>query len=238
MPAPPPTLADRLRTLAFVPRGLVPFFLDLALRDPPSTTTAAGLVGMHRAFRRMLGRLGVTLEVRHAARVPADGGLVFMWNQTSHLDHLILGAAVPRPFFSLYNNEVARVPVYGPHMRRTGHVHVDRGDEPQWRAALADAAARIRAGECVLLSPEGTRSRDGELLPLKRGAFILAEAAARPVVCVAVVGAHERMPRGSPWVRRGPVRVVFGAPIADVPPAELPDRVAAELRALCREHRL
>ena len=137
-----------------------------------------------------------------------------MWNQESHLDHLVLGATIPRPFVSVYNNAVARVPLYGSHMRSTGHVHVDRTDEPQWRAQLDAAAERVRAGLCIVLSPEGTRGRAGRLLPMKRGAFILATVAQRPIVCVTVIGGHLRLPRGAAVVRPGPVRVVFSAPIS------------------------
>src|SRR5262249_29426639 len=120
---------------------------------------------------------------------------------------------IPRPFLSLYNNEVARVPFYGAHMRRAGHRHVDRTKEEQWRASVTRAAERARKGACVLVSPEGARSWGGDLLPMKRGAFILVEAADKPVVCMTVIGGHERMPQGSPFVRRGPIRAVFSEPI-------------------------
>jgi hypothetical protein len=65
-----------------------------------------------------LRQLGITVEVVGAERVPAEGGLVLMWNQESHLDHLVLAAAIPRPIVSLYDNAVARIPVYGPWRRR------------------------------------------------------------------------------------------------------------------------
>jgi len=194
-----------------------PILAKLALAPlfpQPSTTTPAGLVRVAADFGSVLRRLGVVLEVREAQRVPEEGGLVFMWNQESHLDHLVLAAAIPRAFFSLFNNEVARVPFYGSHMRASGHVHVDRKDEVQWREGVARAAARVAAGECVLVSPEGTRSWDGRLLPMKRGAFMLAMRSRRPIVCMTVIGAHARMPRGSAVVRPGPIRVVFSDPIA------------------------
>lgn len=183
-------------------------------RAPMSTTTAEGLVKVASFGRASLGRLGIELEVLHAERVPAKGGLVFMWNQETHLDHLVLPCAIPRPFFSTYNNEVARVPLYAGLLRRSGHVHLDRNDEAQWRAAVTRAAERVHAGECVLVSPEGTRSRGGQLLPMKRGAFLLAVQSQRPIVCVTVIGGADRLPRGAFWVRPGPMRVVLGDPIA------------------------
>lgn len=201
---------------------IVPFLVKLAIHrvlPQPSTTSSEGLAQVRRAFSRTLRRLGIEVQVERAHRVPKTGGLVFMWNQESHLDHLVLAVAMPRPFFSLYNNEVSRVPFYGSHMRASGHVHVDRNDEAQWRPAVARAAERVKNGECVLLSPEGTRSKDGRLLPMKRGAFILAEAAERPIVCMTVIGAHERMPRGQPYATPGTIRIVFSDPIDAPDPA-------------------
>ncbi len=212
-----PQVLDVARTLRLVSRDLAGFMLQLATFDPekiPSTANARGLAEIAERFAHVLRRARVELDVIGRERVPREGGLVFMWNQESHLDHLVLPVAIPRPFFSLYNNELSRFPLYGRHMRRSGHVHVDRNDERQWRASVRRAAERVRAGETVLVSPEGTRSRDGELLPMKRGAFILAIQSGRPIVCVTVIGGHARLPRGSPVVRGGPMRVVLGDPIS------------------------
>jgi 1-acyl-sn-glycerol-3-phosphate acyltransferase len=231
LPPPPPSAGDVARTLRVVATGLVPSFARIALHrlaPAPSTASEDGLRRVHRVFRAMLEGLGIDLEVMHEERVAKGGGLVLMWNQESHLDHLVLAAAIPRPFFSLYNNAVRRVPFYGAHMRATGHLHVDRNDETQWRASVAVGAERVRRGECVLVSPEGTRSWDGELLPMKRGAFLLAVASERPIVCATVIGGHARLPRGAAAVRSGPLRVVFGEPIAnDGDAAALAAKVAA-----------
>jgi 1-acyl-sn-glycerol-3-phosphate acyltransferase len=209
-----PTVGDVARTVRVTLTDALPMLAAMAGGRAVSSTTEEGLALIRRVFAGTLRRLGVQLEVAGTENVPREGGVVFMWNQESHLDHLALPCAVPRPFFSLYNNEVARFPWYGARLRATGHMHVDRNDEAQWRPAIARAAERVRAGECVLVSPEGTRSADGRLLPMKRGAMLLAVEAERPIVCVTVLGAHERMPRGSPIVRAGPMRIVFSEPLA------------------------
>ncbi len=235
-----PPLADAARTLAVMATDLLPYLARLALRRGGSTATDEGLAEIRTSFRATLHRLAVDLEIIDAERVPRDGGLILMWNQESHLDHLVLASAIPRGFLSLYNNAIARTPFYGEHMRRTGHLHVDRTDEAQWRQSVARAAERAREGACILVSPEGTRSWDGELLPMKRGAFLLAEAAAQPIVCVTVVGGHERLPRGSPFVRSGLVRVIFSAPIptAGESAEKLAETVAATFRETKERHRV
>lgn len=236
----PPGVSDVARTLRVLGTDILSFVARLAL-DPgvPSTATAEGLTEIRASFGRSLDRLGIDLEVLHAERVPREGGLLFMWNQESHLDHLVLPVAIPRPFISLYNNAIARTPFYGAQLRRSGHLHVDRTDEAQWRAAIARAAARARDGACILVSPEGTRSWDGELLPMKRGAFLMAEAAARPIVCVTLIGGHARMPRGSPFVRGGPMRAVFSEAIdvEGLPVNRLQEIVAETFRETKRRYR-
>jgi 1-acyl-sn-glycerol-3-phosphate acyltransferase len=210
------SVSDSVRTAAAAAR-LIPRLARAAIvpdAAPAGTTTEEGLGALRGICERLLDRLGVTVEVRGIHRVPRDGGLVLMWNQTSHLDHLVLPAAIPRPFHSLYNNELRRTPLYGRLLARGGHFWVDRTDETQWRASIDAAAARVREGACVLVSPEGTRSWDGRLLPMKRGAFLLARSSERPIVCVTVAGAHDRLPRGCAAVRPGKVRVTFSEPIA------------------------
>ncbi len=208
-----PGLVDTLRT-GLVVLGGAPLLAASLVRELRWSVDETSRLAMAQQMgRRALSLLGVELECLGAQRIPREGGLVFMWNQESHLDHLVLAAVMPRPIFSLYNNEVRRVPLYGEYLRHTGHVWVDRNDESQWRPAVAAAAARVSAGECVLVSPEGTRSPDGKLLPMKRGAFLLAEAADRPIVLVTLIGGHQRLPRGAAIVRRGRLRAVFSDPI-------------------------
>jgi 1-acyl-sn-glycerol-3-phosphate acyltransferase len=232
-------LRDVLRTIRVAITDVVPVSWYLATTRE-SSNSSVGLARARITYANILRHLAIRLEVLHTERVPTAGGVIFMWNQESHLDHLVLALAIPRPFLSLYNNAVARVPLYGKHMRQAGHIHVDRTDEAQWRAAIARAAELAGGGECILVSPEGTRSWDGELLPMKRGALMLALAAAVPIVCVTVIGGHRCMPRGSPWVRSGTIRIVFSEPIdaAESTPEALAETLVATFRAHKQLHRL
>jgi 1-acyl-sn-glycerol-3-phosphate acyltransferase len=144
-----------------------------------------------------------------------------------------LPVGIPRPFHLTYNNEVRRFPIYGRYLAASDHFWLDRNDEAQWRPQLARAADRIRNGACVLVSPEGTRSADGRILPMKRGAFILARAAGQPIVCITLRGARDRMPRGHLGIKPGAVSIELSHPI----PIDTPDleaRVVATFETALR----
>jgi 1-acyl-sn-glycerol-3-phosphate acyltransferase len=230
------SLVDLGRTIGVVGGTLATMWRQARRAGPmPDTSTAAGHAQVRDDFAHRLRQLRVALTVTGVERVPAAGGLVFMWNQTSHLDHLLLPIAIPRPFFTTYNNEVRRFPVYGEYLARTGHYWLDRTDEAQWRAQVHHAATAIRGGACVLISPEGTRSGDGALLPMKRGAFVLARAAARPIVCATIRGARNCLARGDVAVKPGAIEIELSAPFSDEP---LEDRVVATFEeALARRRR-
>src|SRR5207248_2205352 len=78
--------------------------------------------------------------------------------------------------------------------------------------SLKAAGARIRAGTSIVLFPEGTRSGDGRLLPFKKGAFALAEAAGVPLVPVTIHGSGLLMPRRGWQIHPGQLRVRVGVP--------------------------
>ena len=199
-----------------------------------SQSTLQGTRRAQQVCRELLDTLGLELTVTgEEHRPPAHTGAIFMWNQTSHLDHLILGAIADRPFRSLYNIELAKVPLYGNWLKKQQHYLVDRYDERQWRESIARAAEDIRErGVSILVSPEGTRSWDGRLLPMKRGAFILAIEAGAPIIPIEIIGAHRALPRGSGVLRPGPIRVSFLKPVDPSPysqeqRSELEARVAS-----------
>lgn len=172
----------------------------------------ASIAWRQRFMRWALEQLSIDLRVE-GEPFPSDGGYLVMWNQESHLDHLAIPAVLPRPVLTLFNNAVKATPFYGAYLQRTGHFHVDRHDETQWRASIARAAQALGQGACILVSPEGTRTWDGHLLDMKRGAFILARAAQRPIIALTLIGGHERLPRTAYTLRPGPLIAHISHPI-------------------------
>jgi 1-acyl-sn-glycerol-3-phosphate acyltransferase len=186
---------------------------------------------------RLWGRLllktgGIRVEVTGAERVPA-GPVVFAANHASYLDIPIMFGGLPREFRIIYKRSLAAVPFLGWSLWAGRHLAIDRANPFKARRALAAAAERIHAGTSVVVFPEGTRTGDGDLLPFKRGSFVLALEAKVPVVPVSIVGAKQRMPNGFGSLCSGIVSIRIHDPIPTADrPAESGQALAQEARAV------
>lgn len=133
-----------------------------------------------------------------------------------------------------------RIPVMGWMMRMAGDVAIVRSERGSRAEALEECRDRLRKRVSVMIFPEGTRSRTGELLPFKDGAFRLAIESGVPILPLAVAGTRNAMPKGSLLFNpaRAEVRVLEPIPtegltLEEVP--ELRDRVRALIDEARRE---
>ncbi|NTV50199.1 MAG: 1-acyl-sn-glycerol-3-phosphate acyltransferase [Geobacteraceae bacterium] len=166
--------------------------------------------------RLMLALNLVKVTVIGAENIP-DGPVIFMSNHQSNFDILSLLAAMPRQFYWIAKKELFEIPVFGHSMRRSGYIPLDRGDGRKALQSLDTAAATIHQGKSVVLFPEGTRTPDGNLLPFKRGGFILARKAAVPVIPVTINGSSGINPANQIMLYSGNITITLHPPIV-VPP--------------------
>ncbi|MGE5361715.1 MAG: lysophospholipid acyltransferase family protein [Bacteroidales bacterium] len=181
------------------------------------------LLVRHEAVLYVPGRLGVRLALaivgirsRVAGRehVPATGGVVFCANHQSNVDPPLLFATLHDRLRMLYKVEFDRLVILSHAIRRAGFIPIDRRDRMQAVHALERAATSIREqGRAFLIFAEGTRSRTGELLPFKKGGFVMAILAQAPIVPVAITGARQAMQKGSVIINPVAVSVRIGKPI-------------------------
>jgi len=176
------------------------------LYDRINRAWAAGMMRWNR----------VAATVEGLERLPPGQPCVYVANHFSFIDIWVLLERLPGSVRFVYKKELGQVPVFGPAMRASGHIAIDRRNRGAAFAAYDVAAGQVRAGTSAMVFAEGTRSRDGRLLPFKKGPFVLAIAAEVPVVPVAILGAFEAMPKGSITPRPVPVTVRIGEPIPTV----------------------
>jgi 1-acyl-sn-glycerol-3-phosphate acyltransferase len=158
--------------------------------------------------------LGIKIAVEGKQRFHRRSAYVFMSNHLSFLDGPLLVMLIPQQIRVIMKKSIFGIPVLGPAMRFVGFVPVDRKRILGGKQSVDRAAALMRdRGYSYLIFPEGTRSRDGHMLPLRRGGFFLALESGAPIVPVHIRGTFELMPKGQWHARAGQIRVVFHDPI-------------------------
>jgi len=160
-------------------------------------------------------RLGFPVWFRFRARgidqIPAHGGALLLMNHVSFLDSMLVGTPLSRPVCFLARDSLFRIPVLGWFLRHGYAMPVNR--KAASSSSLRMAADRLQQGSLVGIFPEGTRSTDGKIGPLKPGFIALVRRADVPVIPVGIGGTGAAFPRNAWFVRPKTCRVVFGEPI-------------------------
>lgn len=155
----------------------------------------------------------VKVCVKNISNIDPAGSYIYMSNHQSNFDIPVLLAHLPVQFRWLAKAELFRIPVFGLAMRRAGYISIDRSDRRSAIRSLRRAAKIIRGGVSVLIFPEGTRSRDGNLRAFKKGGFVLAVDAGIPIVPIILHGTWPIMSKNRFVIRPGQVVLEIGKPI-------------------------
>jgi len=162
--------------------------------------------------RLILLTTGVHVEVTGLERLERNHAYVFVANHQSIYDIPIIFWSLPYQIRIIAKASLGRFPFLGWHLRRTGHMLVDRRHPD--RAAIFGRASRLmKQGLSLIVFPEGTRSRDGRVAPFKGGSFYLALGAGLPVVPISIVGSRHVMLKGRLATCPGRVKLIVHEPI-------------------------
>jgi 1-acyl-sn-glycerol-3-phosphate acyltransferase len=159
---------------------------------------------------RTAGRLaGVRIERVGLERLDLSRNYIFMANHVSNADPPLLIPALPRRSSVLVKKELFRVPLLGRAMRMARLVAIDRVNKEAAIASVRNASDVIQSGIDMTVFPEGTRSRDGRLLPFKKGPFYMAIETGVPIVPVTILGTFEILPKGRSAIHPGTATFIF-----------------------------
>lgn len=162
---------------------------------------------------RAILRINGGLEVIGIENIPLEGGVIIAANHVSYLDPPLIGSVLPRRGTFIAMKELFDMPVLGSVIRHYAFPVEEGATRP---SVIKKTISRLRAGELIVIFPEGQRSVTGNLLKAKRGIGMLASLGNVPVVPAFIAGANIALPFNAKWLRRASISVVFARPVYPV----------------------
>jgi 1-acyl-sn-glycerol-3-phosphate acyltransferase len=159
-----------------------------------------------------VARIRVRMEGRE--NIPSGRACIYMANHVSNLDAPGLIAHLPGHTAAFTKRSVFNLPAFGYCLKLARYIPVDRTGNPSDAKKSVDEAVRLlEEGLPITMFVEGTRSRDGRMLPFKKGPFYLAMQSGAPCVPISIYGTETLMAKGKFGIKPGTVHIVFHAPI-------------------------
>lgn len=157
---------------------------------------------------------GIRVRVEGREHVPAGRACIFMANHVSNLDPPGLISRIPGRTAAFTKRAVFKLPIFGYCLKLGEFIPVDRtGNAITAQASVAAAGRLLKKGLHITTFVEGTRSKNGRLLPFKKGPFYLAMETAAPCIPVSIYGTESLMAKGSFAIKPGTVHFAFHPPI-------------------------
>ena len=204
-------------------------------------SVAAVLTGIFNPYSRLTNGIirtwaksilyisGVKVEVKGLENIDPTRSYIYMPNHQSAFDILACVVAIPGTVRFIAKKELFRIPIFAQGMLAAGMIPIDRGNSAEAHDTLNRALDKIKNGVSVIIFPEGTRSRDGEIHPFKKGGFYIALLGGIPIVPMVIRGSFQILKKKSLKISHGRIKVEF------LPPVETAGRALTERNKLVKE---
>jgi 1-acyl-sn-glycerol-3-phosphate acyltransferase len=155
----------------------------------------------------------VKIEVKGIHYLDPSKSYVFALNHQSIFDIFVVYGWLPFIFKWIMKAELRKIPFIGKACEMAGHIFISRSSPVAAKQSLERAEAQLKSGVSVVVFPEGTRTKTGQMGNFKRGAFRIATDLALPIVPVTIRGGFERMKRNTLNVNPGKIEMIIHQPI-------------------------
>lgn len=188
-------------------------------------------IGQHcvRWFFRLLLTLLYRIRVHGLENYPEEERLLICANHQSFLDPIVMGVVCPRPVNYLARQTLFKFKPLAKFLLFNDSIPIDR--EASGIAGIKETLRRLKRDEAVVMFPEGTRSRDGQLQPLMPGFCLLAKKTKATLMPIGLDGCFQAYAPGQKLPRLGTIHAVMGTPIPYEEYADLTDQETTELLA-------
>lgn len=195
--------------LVTIPSALATMFIGMVRSTSPLIERLSRFWGS-----ALLRAAGITLRTENLERLDPSQRYVLIGNHYSYLDIPVIFVAVPQPIRFMAKASLFKIPIFGWGISRAGFIPIDRKNRRTAVKSFDLAAERIRKGNTIMIFPEEGRTRERQMRPFQRGAFLLALKSEQPIVPVAIDGTYDVWPATRWSVKPGVVTVKIGTPIA------------------------
>ncbi len=155
----------------------------------------------------------VFVKIKGRKHIVKGRSYVIVANHRSSFDILIVYAFLGLRFKWVMKKELRKVPGLGYGSKAIGHIFIDRSNTKKAIETMNEAREKIRDGVSVFFFPEGTRSKTGDLLPFKKGAFYLAIELGLPILPVSINGTDRILPPDTFNLFPGKAEIIFHEPV-------------------------
>ena len=171
----------------------------------------------HRVSR-LWGRLlctlnGIQVDIEGLEHIRKDQAQIFIANHQGFFDIFALNGFMPVQIRWVAKSGLFKIPFVGWSIAASGYVPVDRSNRKKSYQAFLATIEKLKAGNSIVIFPEGTRSVDGTIGPFKKGGLLLSVRSGAPLVPVTLLGTGNIIRKGSGIIRPGPIQIIISPPI-------------------------
>ena len=151
----------------------------------------------------------IRVKINGKENVSPKKSYIFVANHQSIYDIFVVYGWLNNRFKWLMKNTLRKIPLVGLACEKAGHIFIDRSHPLKAQKSIKKAEEKMKNGASLVIFPEGSRTKDGNVNRFKRGAFKIAEDLKLPLVPITIDGAYNVMPYNSFYIRSGKIVVTI-----------------------------